>query len=681
MDKEQKTLKAAIYIRVSTLEQDKQWNGPEYQMSKIKSYIESRDFLEFAGNEHIYKDVGISWASPTIKRPGLSQLMKQAKHAVWEKPFDVVIVYKIDRFARSLTVLLDIVDDLKQYDIGFISTQESLDTWSPFGKAMLGILWVFSELEKSMIQERTTLGRLSWLESWSRQYQRVYGYRKNNSKEDKSASVVKKEAEVIRDIYKMFVYDKRSVQEICNILMEEWVPSPAKSTDWFGGHKTVKDPYFWYYTTVKKILTNELYIGKYYYNKTKTIITDVKKNDKEIIQIPKEDRVLSEHRHDPIVTEWLFNKAQQRFEESANIRMRYNNYPLSWLLKCDCCKKWKKRWRVSWTGLTSRGVKYYQCTGKKKKKGYKYKCPTVDVKADDLNTLVKNEIQMLINDPDAIHRAINKADNLLQHKEFIEDSISKINSKIKRVATAQDNLTELRFEQYMLSKKDYESEMKKLEKKMDDLKAQRDNLYEAYDQYTNVEAQKRLMEALSRIWDNLEAIFNQDELLKEFLRLLIDEIVVFSEPNDKMKLNWRPRKDGTKAYIPHTLLIKFRLPQDFLNELYISPNDDLDEWEGTTNSPKKPKGNWWWGSSKSWWSNNTWWTDNNVQHWPSNSRKWTKVQASIGTNPFMRLHSLITYYTNGTPISTLSQVIEYLSTDINLYLRFSIPYKWEKKKT
>jgi hypothetical protein len=331
--------------------------------------------------------------------------------------------------------------------------------------------------------------------------------------------------------------------------------------------------------------------------------------------------------------------------------MRYTNYPLSGILKCDCCKKGKKRWRVSRTGLTSRGVKYYQCIWKNKTKWFSYRCPSVDVKADDMNTLVKNEIMMLINDPWAIHRAINKADNLLQHRSFIEDSIAKANKKIERVTTAQSNVYDLRYKEFALTKEDYEREFQKLEDKLTLLEKQRDDLYDAFDQYTNVEAQKRVMEALSRIWDSLESIFEDDELLKEFLRLLIDEIVIFSEPNDKIKLNWRPRKDWSKQHIPHTILIKFRLPQDFLNELYITPDDDLEEWWITQNNPNKPTGNWWWVTRKQKRVGNWWWSNSNVQQWGGSWKKVWWSRAILPIKPFNKLIYLLTCNANDTPIS------------------------------
>ena len=71
------------------------------------------------------------------------------------RPFDAVIVYRIDRFARNLRVLLSVIDELSAYGVDFISANESIDTSTPFGKAMLGIIGVFAELERNSIQERT----------------------------------------------------------------------------------------------------------------------------------------------------------------------------------------------------------------------------------------------------------------------------------------------------------------------------------------------------------------------------------------------------------------------------------------------------------------------------------------------------------------------------------------------
>jgi DNA invertase Pin-like site-specific DNA recombinase len=79
-----------------------------------------------------------SGADPAETRPGFTKLLNDATYYIGDnKPFDIVIVYKIDRLARKLSVLTSIVDMFKSLEIDFVSTQELIDTSSSFGKAML----------------------------------------------------------------------------------------------------------------------------------------------------------------------------------------------------------------------------------------------------------------------------------------------------------------------------------------------------------------------------------------------------------------------------------------------------------------------------------------------------------------------------------------------------------------
>jgi DNA invertase Pin-like site-specific DNA recombinase len=86
-------------------------------LEKIKNYIEARDRdLEFAGEHYVYMDLAVSGADPVNIRPEFSRLCDDAEYYQDERPFDIVIVYKLDRFARKLEVLLDvtrILDELR----------------------------------------------------------------------------------------------------------------------------------------------------------------------------------------------------------------------------------------------------------------------------------------------------------------------------------------------------------------------------------------------------------------------------------------------------------------------------------------------------------------------------------------------------------------------------------------
>jgi DNA invertase Pin-like site-specific DNA recombinase len=142
MEREQ--LKIAIYARVST----KNGQDPEMQLAELREYIRNRRW-KIAGE---YVDNGISGASDS--RPELNRLMADANR----RRFDVVAVWKFDRFARSVSHLLRALETFRALGIEFVSLSESIDTSTPTGKMVFTVLASVAELERSLIGERVRAG-------------------------------------------------------------------------------------------------------------------------------------------------------------------------------------------------------------------------------------------------------------------------------------------------------------------------------------------------------------------------------------------------------------------------------------------------------------------------------------------------------------------------------------------
>ncbi len=138
-------MRVAIYARVSTAN-----NGqdPEMQTRELREYIERRGWT-FAGE---YVDVGISGTKE--KRPELDRLMADAHR----RRFDCVVVWKFDRFARSVSHLLRALETFKAQGIEFVSFSEQMDTSTPAGKMVFTVLGAVAELERSLIVERVKSG-------------------------------------------------------------------------------------------------------------------------------------------------------------------------------------------------------------------------------------------------------------------------------------------------------------------------------------------------------------------------------------------------------------------------------------------------------------------------------------------------------------------------------------------
>ena len=135
--------KVALYVRVSTRDQN-----PAMQVSDLRRYAQQRGFEIF--NEYV--DVGISGTK--VSRPALDGLMSAGR----KRLFDVVLVWRFDRFARSTKHLVDALHEFRSLNIDFISYQEAIDTSSPMGEAMFTIISAMAKLERDIIVERVKAG-------------------------------------------------------------------------------------------------------------------------------------------------------------------------------------------------------------------------------------------------------------------------------------------------------------------------------------------------------------------------------------------------------------------------------------------------------------------------------------------------------------------------------------------
>jgi DNA invertase Pin-like site-specific DNA recombinase len=138
-----KPKRVAIYTRVSTGDQT-----ANLQKDELPEYAQFRKWTV----TEVYSDV---MSGAKDKRPALDRLMSDVRRG----KFDVVLVWKFDRFARSTTHLLRALEEFKSLSVDFVSLSESIDTSSPAGKAMFTILAAIAELERSTIRERVIAGQ------------------------------------------------------------------------------------------------------------------------------------------------------------------------------------------------------------------------------------------------------------------------------------------------------------------------------------------------------------------------------------------------------------------------------------------------------------------------------------------------------------------------------------------
>ncbi len=149
----QTKLRAAVYIRVSTASKSKQGEtinfiqNPEVQEKPLRDLVAQRDWTL----HQVYSDRA---SGARERRAGLDALMADARRGL----FQVVVVWRFDRFARSVKQLVLALEEFRTLGIDFVSHQEALDSATPIGTAMFTVVAVMAELERSIIRERAIAG-------------------------------------------------------------------------------------------------------------------------------------------------------------------------------------------------------------------------------------------------------------------------------------------------------------------------------------------------------------------------------------------------------------------------------------------------------------------------------------------------------------------------------------------
>ncbi|MCM1276988.1 MAG: recombinase family protein, partial [Lachnospiraceae bacterium] len=187
--------KAALYIRVSTDAQYEEGYSVDAQKEKLAAYCKLKDIEDY----EFYIDGG--WSGSNIRRPEMEKLIEDIK----SHKINTVIVYKLDRLSRSQKDTIFLLEDIFiPNDCNFISLNENFDTTTPYGKAMIGILSVFAQLERENIRERTRMGMYERVKSglWMGGGRVPFGY---DYDPERNILVPNEHADDVRKIYELYL--------------------------------------------------------------------------------------------------------------------------------------------------------------------------------------------------------------------------------------------------------------------------------------------------------------------------------------------------------------------------------------------------------------------------------------------------------------------------------------------
>lgn len=281
-------IKGACYVRVSTDNQLENYSIEE-QTDRLKAYCKAKDIQIVK----IYTDGGYSGGN--VNRPALQQMLQDIDKGL----IDSVIVYKLDRLSRSQKDTLMLIEDcFLAKNVDFVSVNENFDTSTPFGRAMIGILSVFAQLEKDQITERFTMGRIGRAKNG-------YFHGGGNAPTgydyiDGELIINDYEAIQVKDLYNRFLKGY-SIHNCWQYMQQK-----------YGGWSSE--------VLVRNVLKNELYIGKVKFK-----------------------GVAYQGNHQPIISEETFRQVQDLFNSSRRASDTFKRSPfkastlLSSLVYCGKC--------------------------------------------------------------------------------------------------------------------------------------------------------------------------------------------------------------------------------------------------------------------------------------------------------------------------------------------------------
>ena len=198
---------AAIYIRVSTDAQAEEGYSIDAQKEQLAAYCISKGIK----NYEFYIDGG--WSGSNLERPEMQRLINDAK----EEKISHCIVYKLDRLSRSQKDTLYLIEDvLNPHNVDFVSLNENIDTSTPTGRLMIGILSAFAQLERENIRLRTRMGMKERVKDgyWMGGGRIPFGY---DYDKDQGILVPNKDAEKVKKVYELYIQGY-AAQNIANML-------------------------------------------------------------------------------------------------------------------------------------------------------------------------------------------------------------------------------------------------------------------------------------------------------------------------------------------------------------------------------------------------------------------------------------------------------------------------------
>src|SRR5699024_3767419 len=349
-------MRVALYLRVSTKEQTENYSL-DNQLEKLESYCKAKDWTIY----DTYKDGGFSGAS--TDRPDLKRLLSDIQN------IDAVVVYKLDRLSRSQRDTLELIEEhFLKNEVNFVSVTESLDTSTPMGRAMIGIMSAFAQLERELIAERMRDGQIKRAQS---------GYAAMGGNYN-PAGFKRIDGELVTD-----ESEKEHIQEVFRLYAKYHSIAKVQQELKLKGHAV------WRHRRYNDMLRNPLYNGK---------VTYASK--------------VYEGNHEKIIDDELFNEVQRLLRRHRGRNFQKAKESLfSGMITCSCCGEKYVVYQSSHKAKDGiRIYRYYMCKARRFPAEYPRKCNNKNWRIEKLEEIIRTELQLLTVEKEKITDKEKKTD-------------------------------------------------------------------------------------------------------------------------------------------------------------------------------------------------------------------------------------------------------------------------------
>lgn len=496
-------MKISAYCRVST-EKEAQIDSLEKQIEFFNEFTKKNGYELYK----LYADEGIS--GKQIKhRKQFQQMMQDAK----AKKFEKVVVKDVSRFARNTVDLLQSVRELKSYgvQVDFLNNGEVMEGGSEF---ILTILGAMAQQESANMSKRVKFGKDITAQK-GRVPNLVFGYDKIPN-ERYTLKINEEEAKIVKEIFESYVYKGIGTTKIAWNLNDR-------------GIRTKKTKSKWVQTSIVRMLKNPIYTGRVTNKKSEVtdFITGTRK------ELPEEEWIVVEKPEMRIISDELFNRAQELLEQRSN-EFKLNNkrekteYVFSTLIYCKHCGYSFRRIKRKYTADGPEYIRWV-CSGRNSM-GVNH-CPnTTVIDEEELLDAIKIYLKSIISNKKDFMKAVEKEfEKITKLRETNERSEESLLKEIEKVTVKKQKYMEM-FQNEIIN-------IQELKKYTNPLNEDIARLERELKLITSEIKEKDVLEKeLNKTIKTVDDILNNQTITNAMLKTIIDVIEVDSDSNVEVRL-------------------------------------------------------------------------------------------------------------------------------------------------